>query len=53
MWSIFKKGDNFQHSNYTQITLLNVTYKILLNIILKRLNVYTKNIRIPVWLSFK
>lgn len=41
---IFKKGDKFQHNNYMQNTLLNVIYKILSNIILKRLNVYTENI---------
>jgi len=40
IWPIFKKGDKFEHNKYMKNTLLNVTYKILSNIILKMLNVY-------------
>jgi hypothetical protein len=41
---IFKKGLQLQSNNYRGITLLNVTYKMLVNIILKRLNVYAEEI---------
>jgi hypothetical protein len=41
---VFKKGDKLQCNKCRRIILLNVTYTILSNIILKRLNVYIKEI---------
>lgn len=39
---IFKKGDASKSDNYRGITLLNVTYKIMISIMLKKLKVYTE-----------
>jgi hypothetical protein len=39
---IFKKGDKLQCNKCRGITLLNVTHRILSNIILKRWSVYTE-----------
>jgi len=41
---LFKKGDKMKRENYRGITLLNVTYKILLIIILERLKEYSEEI---------
>ena len=41
---IYKKGDKLECSNYTAITLLNVTYKVLSGILYNRLTVYAEEI---------
>jgi hypothetical protein len=41
---LFKKGDKMKCENYQEITLLNVTYKILLSIIMERLKEYLEEI---------
>ena len=41
---IFKKGDKQECKNYRAITLLNIVYKILSNIIMERINQYAENI---------
>jgi len=41
---IHKKGDKLECSNYTAITLLNVTYKVLLGILYNRLGEYAEGI---------
>jgi sorting nexin-29 len=44
MCPIHKKGDKLQSSNYRGISLLNVCYKILTNILRKRLEPYAEEI---------
>ena len=41
---IYKKGDKTDCSNYTGISVLSTTYKILSNILLSRLNSYAQKI---------
>ena len=41
---IYKKGDKLECSNYTAISLLNVTYKALSGILYNRLTVYAEEI---------
>jgi len=41
---IFKKGDKLECSNYTAVTLLNVTYKVLSGILYNRLAEYAEEI---------
>jgi hypothetical protein len=41
---LFKKGDKMKCENYREITLLNVAYKVLSNIILERLREYSEEI---------
>jgi len=41
---IFKKGDKMKCENYRGIVLLNVTYKILSNVILERLKEHSEEI---------
>ena len=41
---LFKKGDKMKCENYWGITLLNVAYKIVSNILLERLREYSEEV---------